>query len=63
MKKSSLYAMIERQEIPHYRIGRLARFKPSEIEEWLLAKKCEGCHGQRHGYPGNERILPQKHRT
>ena len=42
IKRSTLYAMIERKEIPHYRIGRLARFKQAEIEEWLLAKKCEG---------------------
>jgi excisionase family DNA binding protein len=42
MKKSSLYALVERREIPHYRIGRLARFRPAEIDEWLLTKRCEG---------------------
>src|SRR5208337_1809414 len=39
IKKSTLYAMIERKEIPYYRIGRLARFKPPEIDEWLLTRK------------------------
>jgi len=39
IKRSTLYAMIERKEIPHYRIGRLARFRPEEINEWLLTKK------------------------
>jgi excisionase family DNA binding protein len=39
IKKSTLYAMIERKEIPFYRIGRLARFRPAEIDEWLLTKK------------------------
>ncbi|OPY66896.1 MAG: Helix-turn-helix domain protein [Syntrophorhabdaceae bacterium PtaU1.Bin034] len=41
IKRSTLYAMIERKEIPHYRIGRLARFRLAEIDEWLLAKMCE----------------------
>ena len=39
IKKSTLYAMVERKEIPFYRIGRLARFRPAEIDEWLLTKK------------------------
>ena len=39
IKKSTLYAMIERKEIPFYRIGRLARFRPAEIDEWLLTRK------------------------
>jgi len=46
VKKSTLYTMIERREIPHYRIGKLARFKPAEIEEWLLSKKCQGESGR-----------------
>jgi hypothetical protein len=28
-------------EIPHYRIGKLIRFKQSEIDEWMETKKCE----------------------
>jgi excisionase family DNA binding protein len=39
IKKSTLYTLIERKEIPFYRIGRLARFRPAEIDEWLLTKK------------------------
>jgi len=42
IKKSTLYAMIERKEIPFYRIGKLARFRPTEIDEWLLTKRCQG---------------------
>ena len=41
IKKSTLYAMIERKEIPFYRIGRLARFRPAEIDEWLLTRRQE----------------------
>jgi excisionase family DNA binding protein len=40
-KRSTLYAMIEKREIPHYRIGRLARFRQAEIDAWLLTKKQE----------------------
>jgi excisionase family DNA binding protein len=41
IKRSTLYAMVERGEIPYYRIGRLVRFKPCEIDEWLRTKKFE----------------------
>jgi excisionase family DNA binding protein len=30
IKKSSLYSRVEKKEIPHYRVGRLVRFKKSE---------------------------------
>ena len=51
IKRSTLYAMIEKKEIPHYRIGRLARFRQAEIDAWLLTKKRangkeqDGCPG------------------
>ena len=41
VKRSTLYTMIERKEIPHYRIGKLARFRPAEIDEWLTKKRCQ----------------------
>ena len=41
VKRSTLYTMIERKEIPHYRIGKLARFRPAEIDEWLTRKRCQ----------------------
>lgn len=40
VKRSTLYTMIERKEIPHYRIGKLARFRPAEVDEWLVKKRC-----------------------
>jgi len=33
IKRSTLYAMIERKEIPHYRIGRFARFRHVEEDD------------------------------
>jgi excisionase family DNA binding protein len=41
IKRSTLYTMVEQKEIPHYRIGRLARFRQSEIDEWLAKKRCQ----------------------
>lgn len=35
----SIYGMVERKEIPYIKIGRLIRFKMSEIESWLESKK------------------------
>jgi excisionase family DNA binding protein len=37
IKTSSLYSKIA--EIPHYRIGRLLRFRKGEIDAWIEAKR------------------------
>jgi excisionase family DNA binding protein len=37
VKIKTLYAMV--QEIPHYRFGKLIRFKKSEIDAWSESKK------------------------
>ena len=39
IKTSSLYLRIA--EIPHYRIGRLLRFKKREIDAWIETKREE----------------------
>ncbi len=41
IKKSSLYAKVKRKEIPHFRVGRLVRFKKSEIDAWMEKFKSE----------------------
>ena len=38
IKVKTIYARVEAGEIPHYRIGRLIRFRLDEIDVWL-----EGC--------------------
>jgi excisionase family DNA binding protein len=35
IKVSTLYTLVEEKRVPHYRIGRLIRFKRSEIELWM----------------------------
>ncbi len=41
IKKSSLYCMVERREIPFYKIGRLVRFKKADIDAWMEGLKIE----------------------
>ena len=31
----SLYTKVEKRDIPHYKVGRLVRFKKSEIDPWM----------------------------
>lgn len=54
IKRSTLYAMIERGEIPFYRFGRLIRFSPTEIEDWLQTKR----YGQENK---TNRRVPRRH--
>ena len=35
-----LYAIADRGEIPHYRIGRSLRFDPAEVALWLRERSC-----------------------
>jgi excisionase family DNA binding protein len=60
MKRSTLYAMIERNEIPYYRIGKLARFRPTEIDEWLLTKKSDSEQKESRRVP-RKLGLPPRH--
>jgi excisionase family DNA binding protein len=39
IKPGTLYAMAESRAIPHYKIGRLVRFRKSEIDEWMRENK------------------------
>jgi excisionase family DNA binding protein len=42
IKKSTLYAMVTRGEIPNYKIGHLIRFRKNEIDQWMESHKREG---------------------
>ncbi|HEX3036843.1 MAG TPA: helix-turn-helix domain-containing protein [Thermodesulfobacteriota bacterium] len=44
VKKRTVYYLAQSRQIPHYRVGRLIRFKLSEIEEWMKTKKYEPVH-------------------
>ena len=61
IKQKSIYAKVSAGEIPHYRIGRLIRFRLDEIDKWL-----EGCSKQNqpdasgHKVRGNRRRLSKR---
>jgi excisionase family DNA binding protein len=39
IKVSTIYALVEKRGIPHYRVGRLVRFKKSEVAQWMEERK------------------------
>jgi excisionase family DNA binding protein len=41
MPRSSIYSLVEKKGIPHYRVGRLVRFKKTEIDKWMAQNKEE----------------------
>lgn len=52
IKIKTLYGKVESGDIPHYRIGRLVRFRMAEINAWL-----EGCRNS-----NKESSKQEKHR-
>ncbi len=36
VSKETIYRWLERGKIPAHRMGKLWRFKPSEVDEWVL---------------------------
>jgi excisionase family DNA binding protein len=46
IKQKTIYAKVAAGEIPHYRIGRLVRFRLDEIDEWLM-----GCRNKNQQAP------------
>ncbi len=41
IKVSTLYSLVAQKKIPHYKVGRLVRFKKSEIDFWMDGQKKE----------------------
>ena len=33
----------KQRRIPHYRVGKLVRFKPAELEAWIVAQQASGA--------------------
>jgi len=44
IKPKTIYSLVEENRIPHYRVGKLIRFKRSEIDEWMEGNKKD-CVG------------------
>jgi excisionase family DNA binding protein len=41
VRVSTIYSLVERREIPHYRVGRQIRFRKGDIDRWLADQKQE----------------------
>lgn len=41
LKKSFIYDMTSRSQIPHIKVGRLIRFDPDEIDKWLQNQRIK----------------------
>ena len=39
IRPKSVYAIVEKGQVPHYRVGKLIRFKRSEIDLWMEGNK------------------------
>ncbi len=39
VRASTVYSLVEQNEIPHYRVGRQIRFRKSEIDKWMEEHK------------------------
>ncbi len=37
VSKESVYRWLEKKRIPAHRIGRLWKFKPSEVDQWVIS--------------------------
>ena len=44
LKKATIYAKRSMREIPAYKFGRELRFKRSEVEDWINAKRLTCFH-------------------
>jgi excisionase family DNA binding protein len=37
VSKETVYRWLEKQKVPAHRIGKLWKFKPSEVDQWVLS--------------------------
>ena len=43
LKRSLLYSYVEAGEIPHYRVGRLLRFRLEDVDRWMDGHRRENA--------------------
>ncbi len=41
VKVETMYAWVHQRKIPYYKIGRLVKFKISEVEKWMNQSRVE----------------------
>lgn len=46
VSKETIYRWLERKKIPAHRIGKLWKFKPSEVDAWVMAGGAKSLNEQ-----------------
>ena len=46
VKEKTIYYLVKRGSIPHYRVGKLIRFRKDEIDDWMESKRVQSA--QKH---------------
>lgn len=46
VSKETIYRWLDRERIPAHRIGRLWKFKPSEVDQWIMSGGAESIEPQ-----------------
>lgn len=52
ISKETVYRWLEKEKIPAHRVGRLWKFKASEVDKWIMsggAATLDEQQGQQHG--------------
>lgn len=52
ISKETIYRWVEREKIPGHKVGRLWKFKASEVDQWVInggAAKLDEKQGQKNG--------------
>ncbi len=50
LTEMTIYRIISRGELPHYVIGRVKRFRASDLEEFLASRRQVGSNRRESGY-------------
>ncbi len=56
IKRSTAYAMVERGELPHYKIGRLIRFRRNDVDAWMEKQRREGINLEKKATSALKRV-------
>ncbi|MCC6277271.1 MAG: helix-turn-helix domain-containing protein [Oligoflexia bacterium] len=51
VSKETVYRWLEKQKVPAHRIGKLWKFKPSEVDQWVMSGEASGLNHE----PGADR--------
>ena len=50
VKKKTIYDWVHKDLIPYVKLGRLLRFDPNDIEQWIKKRRVKGRNPRRFPY-------------